>query len=124
MDKIGKIQKIDAQILLDTMLSAVDERFIVVNKEGYIEALSKAYAEFLGVEQQNVLGRHVSEVIENTRMDIVTKTGLPETGEFQEINGEKMIATRIPIFKEGEVIGPLAGCCFEMFGILKFCTTS
>lgn len=113
MDKIGKIQKIDAQILLDTMLSAVDERFIVVNKEGYIEALSKAYAEFLGVEQQNVLGRHVSEVIENTRMDIVTKTGLPETGEFQEINGEKMIATRIPIFKEGEVIGAFGRVLFR-----------
>lgn len=113
MEKSGKFQKIDAETLLDTMLSAIDERFIVVNKEGYIEALSKAYAEFLGVELQNVMGRHVSEVIENTRMDIVTKTGVAETGVFQEINGEKMIATRIPIYKNGEVIGAFGRVLFR-----------
>ena len=113
MEKSGKFQKIDAETLLDTMLSAIDERFIVVNKEGYIEALSKAYAEFLGVELQTVMGRHVSEVIENTRMDIVTKTGVAETGVFQEINGEKMIATRIPIYKNGEVIGAFGRVLFR-----------
>lgn len=83
MEKSGKFQKIDAETLLDTMLSAIDERFIVVNKEGYIEALSKAYAEFLGVELQTVMGRHVSEVIENTRMDIVTKTGVARPACFR-----------------------------------------
>lgn len=113
MEKSGKFQKIDAETLLDTMLSAIDERFIVVDKEGYIEALSKAYAEFLGVELQTVMGRHVSEVIENTRMDIVTKTGVAETGVFQEINGEKMIATRIPIYKDGEVIGAFGRVLFR-----------
>ena len=38
-------------------------------------------------------------------MDIVVKTGVPETGETQDIHGEKMIATRIPIRKNGMVIG-------------------
>lgn len=113
MNELGKVQKIEANIVLDTMMSAVDELLIVVNKEGYIEALSKAYAEFLSVEQKNVIGRHVSEVIENTRMDIVTKTGLAEIGEFQEIHGEKMIATRIPISKDGEIIGAFGRVLFR-----------
>lgn len=113
MYKAGKVEKIDAKIVLEAMMSAVDERLIVVNKEGYIEALSKAYSEFLGVEPKTVIGRHVSEVIENTRMDVVTKTGVAELGQFQDINGEKMIATRIPIIKDGEVIGAFGRVLFR-----------
>lgn len=67
--------------------------------------MSQAYGDFLGIQVQNAIGRHVTEVIENTRMDIVVKTGVPETGETQDIHGEKMIATRIPIRKNGMVIG-------------------
>lgn len=91
--------------MLETMLAAPDELIVVVNKNGYIENMSQAYGDFLGIQVQNAIGRHVTEVIENTRMDIVVKTGVPETGETQDIHGEKMIATRIPIRKNGMVIG-------------------
>ena len=91
--------------MLETMLAAPDELIVVVNKNGYIENMSQAYGDFLGIQVQNAIGRHVTEVIENTRMDIVVKMGVPETGETQDIHGEKMIATRIPIRKNGMVIG-------------------
>lgn len=119
MEQSGRKEKIAADILLETMLSAVDERIVIVDKEGYIEALSKAYAEFLNVNEKMVIGHHVTEVIENTRMDIVTKTGLPETGELQQVNGEKMIASRIPIYKDGEVIGAFGRVLFRNMGDLK-----
>ncbi|WP_130861772.1 sigma-54 interaction domain-containing protein [Bacilliculturomica massiliensis] len=119
MKRSGRKEKIAADILLETMLSAVDELIVIVDKEGYIEALSKAYAEFLGVNQKTVVGRHVSEVIENTRMDIVTKTGIPETGEFQQIKGEKMIASRIPIYKDGEILGAFGRVLFRSMGDLR-----
>ena len=105
MEKQKRFPKIDEASLLETMLAAPDELIVVVNKNGYIENMSKAYGEFLGIQVQNAIGRHVTEVIENTRMDIVVKTGVPETGETQDIHGEKMIATRIPIRKNGMVIG-------------------
>lgn len=105
MEKRKRFQKIDEASLLETMLAAPDELIVVVNKNGYIENMSQAYGDFLGIQVQNAIGRHVTEVIENTRMDIVVKTGVPETGETQDIHGEKMIATRIPIRKNGMVIG-------------------
>ena len=105
MEKRKRFPKIDEASLLETMLAAPDELIVVVNKNGYIENMSQAYGEFLGIQVQNAIGRHVTEVIENTRMDIVVKTGVPETGETQDIHGEKMIATRIPIRKNGMVIG-------------------
>ena len=105
MEKRKRFPKIDGASLLETMLAAPDELIVVVNKNGYIENMSQAYGDFLGIQVQNAIGRHVTEVIENTRMDIVVKTGVPETGETQDIHGEKMIATRIPIRKNGMVIG-------------------
>lgn len=105
MEKRERFPKIDEASLLETMLAAPDELIVVVNKNGYIEKMSQAYGDFLGIQVQNAIGRHVTEVIENTRMDIVVKTGVPETGETQDIHGEKMIATRIPIRKNGMVIG-------------------
>ena len=105
MEKRKRFPKIDEASLLETMLAAPDELIVVVNKNGYIENMSQAYGDFLGIQIQNAIGRHVTEVIENTRMDIVVKTGVPETGETQDIHGEKMIATRIPIRKNGMVIG-------------------
>ena len=105
MEKQKRFSGIDEAVLLEAMLAAPDELIVVVNKNGYIERMSKAYGEFLGIDARNAIGRHVSEVIENTRMDIVVKTGLVETGETQDIHGERMIATRIPIHKNGVVVG-------------------
>ena len=105
MEKRKRFHKIDEASLLETMMAAPDELIVVVNKNGYIENMSQAYGDFLGIQVQNAIGRHVTEVIENTRMDIVVKTGIPETGDTQDIHGEKMIATGIPIRKNGMVIG-------------------
>lgn len=91
--------------ILRAILLSPEELVVIVNQNGYVEAISNGYADFLGVKIKNAIGHHVTEVIENTRMDIVAKTGIAETGEIQDINGEKMIATRIPITHNGELVG-------------------
>ena len=89
MTQVRRKKSIEAGILLDTMLSAVDERIVIVDQDGYIEALSTSYAEFLEVDPGLVVGRHVKEVIENTRMDTVAKSGIPEVGVAQVIRGRR-----------------------------------
>lgn len=119
MQNMAKNSKIDAETLINAMMAAPNELLVVVNKNGYIEAMSAAYSEFLGMDLKNVIGRHVSEVIENTRMDVVAKTGIAEMGEIQDVHGEKMIATRIPILKEGKVIGALGRVLFRNAGEME-----
>lgn len=113
MEPKSQKTKIAADILWKTMLSATDELLVVVDKEGYIEVISKAYAEFLGVDPETAAGQHVRDVIENTRMDIVIKTGKAELSEFQEIKGHRMIASRIPIVRDGETVGALGRVLFR-----------
>lgn len=91
--------------VLNTILETVYDGIVVVDKDGYITMLSKAYAKFLKVNEKEAIGKHVTKVIENTRMHIVAKTGIAEYAEPHMINGQYMVASRIPIVKNGEVVG-------------------
>ncbi|MEW8144092.1 MAG: PAS domain-containing protein, partial [Candidatus Thiodiazotropha endolucinida] len=73
--------------VLNTVFDCTDDWYIVVDKNGIITMLSKAYKEFLGDE--NAVGKHVTEVVDNTRMHIVVKTGKEEIGDIQRIKGNK-----------------------------------
>ncbi|HHV26312.1 MAG TPA: sigma 54-interacting transcriptional regulator [Tissierellia bacterium] len=105
--------EMEAAFLLKTIMETTNDAIVYVNKEGYIEMISKPYADFLQVKREEVIGKHVRDVIENTRMDVVIKTGVSEIAEVQEINGNKMIATRIPVFVKGNVVGAVGRVLFR-----------
>jgi transcriptional regulator with PAS, ATPase and Fis domain len=104
---------IDTDIILDTFLNSTEECIVIIDKYGKIVLLSTAYAEFLGVDRDTAIGQHVVDVIENTRMHIVLKTGISETAEVQVIKGKSMIASRIPIIKNGEIVGVFGRVLFK-----------
>ncbi len=106
-------QKLSKEYLLDTIINATNELFVLTNQEGYIEELSQAYADFINVKREDVIGKHVKDVIENTRLDIIVKTGVSETETIQKVNGKKMIATRMPITKDGKIIGAFGKVLFK-----------
>jgi PAS domain S-box-containing protein len=99
--------------VLNTILEMVYDGILVVDKDGYISMISKAYAEFLEIDRKDVVGKHVTEVIENTRMHIVAETGMTETAQLQKLKGRYMIATRVPIIKEGKVEGAVGKVLFR-----------
>jgi len=106
----------DIQEMLDLYKNIFNHIFnwvVVVDAEGYVILLNKAYADFLNVDQEKAIGMHVTDVIENTRMHIVVKTRKEEIGSIQKIKGNNMIANRIPIFKDGELIGAVGTVVFK-----------
>ncbi len=105
--------KKDILELLETVLEMTYDGIVMVDKDGYIKMISQAYAEFLGVTKDEAVGKHVKEVIENTRMHIVAKTGIRETVDFQKIGGRYVIANRIPIIKDGKVQGAVGQLLFR-----------
>ncbi|WP_368504384.1 sigma 54-interacting transcriptional regulator [Alkalihalophilus sp. As8PL] len=102
--------------LLETVMEFAFDGIVIVDKNGYITMLSKEYADFLNVKAEDVIGKHATEVIENTRMHIVAKTGKPEIADLQRIKGDYMIATRLPIIKNGEITGAVGRVLFQNVG--------
>ncbi|MTI67419.1 MAG: PAS domain-containing protein [Firmicutes bacterium] len=97
--------------IINTLMNTFNEWAVVVDEEGIITMMSDAYKEFIGVE--NPKGKHVTEVIPNTRMHIVLKTGEMEIGEVQEIKENKMISMRVPIKKKEKIVGAVGKVMFK-----------
>lgn len=104
---------------LETILENTYEGIVVVDDQCRIAMLSQAYAEFLGIKREDVIGRDVRDVIENTRMHIVVKTGVPELDQVQRIRGNDMICMRIPIKKDGKVVCAVGKVMFRDISHLK-----
>lgn len=99
--------------ILKTILELAYDGILVVDKQGYITMISDSYRIFLGFEDQNVIGKHCTEVVENTRMHIVAKTGIPEINDVQELKGNYIVATRFPYYENGELAGVIGKVLFR-----------
>ena len=103
----------NANFFLDVMLNETDECIIFVDVEGKIVELSYAYAKFLGVNREDVIGKLVTDVIENTRLPNVIETRVAEIAQAHKIKGKNMIANRIPIIRNGKVEGAFGRVLFK-----------
>ncbi|MDR7072822.1 sigma-54 interaction domain-containing protein [Fictibacillus barbaricus] len=99
--------------ILETIIDSAYEWIVVVDHEGYVQYMNKTYCEFLGEDPTKVIGKHVTDVIENTRMDKAVLQGKVEIADLQFIRGNYMIANRIPILFEGKVIGAVGTVIFR-----------
>ncbi|MCO4787046.1 MAG: sigma 54-interacting transcriptional regulator [Marinomonas atlantica] len=96
-----------------TILDALEEWVVVVDHNARIFYLNRPYARFLGVNAEEVKGKKVTEVIENTRMHLTIKNGVTERLSMQRIRGSNMIANRFPITDQGKVIGAVGTVIFH-----------
>lgn len=86
---------------------------MVTDAEGFVTHFNKPYGDFLGLDPAAQIGRHCTEVIENSRMHLVAKTGVPEINQTHLIKGQKMVVQRIPIKKDGKVIAVFGQVMFK-----------
>ncbi len=106
------------RLILEEALSHAYEGIIIVDAQGYILKSNRAYATFLGWRLEDMIGKHCTEVVENTRMHLVAKTGVPEIAQVQKIRGHDMICSRIPIYEGGKVVGVVGKIMFQDVGDL------
>lgn len=99
--------------ILETIIDSAYEWIVVVDHEGRVVYINKNYCDFLGVQREEVLGKHVTGVIENTRMHIVVQTGEEEIGNPHYIKGNYMIANRIPIYSNNRIVGAVGTVIFR-----------
>ncbi len=85
----------------------------VIDPKGRITHLNEAYGRFLGLDPEQQIGKHCTEVFKNTRMHIVAKTGKAEINMSQRINQTDMVVQRIPIQKNGKLIAVYGQVMFK-----------
>ena len=98
---------------LQQIFDHIHEGVCVIDVNGIITHFNKPYGRFLGVDPEKQIGRHITEVVENTRMHIVAQTGIAEINESQSIMGRNMLVQRIPIKEGGKVIAVFGQVIFK-----------
>lgn len=89
------------------------ECIVMVNSYGYITMLNETYANFLGIKPEEGIGKHVTDVIENTRLHVVLETGTSEIGQIQRIKDNDCVISRTPIIKDGKITGAIGKVIYK-----------
>lgn len=91
------------EAVLDNIYNGV----MITDPDGKVIFFSKTYGNFLGIDPKEAIGKHCTEVIENTRMHIVAKTGIPEIDHPHRIMGQDMVVQRIPIKRDEKQVSTI-----------------
>lgn len=95
--------------------------YIIVDRTGHITAINQAALDTLGLEKSDSVGKYISEVLPNSELPEVLKTGRIDQAELYSYNGVDAIVNRMPITHDGEVIGAVGYSLFlDMTGAKLF----
>jgi PAS domain S-box-containing protein len=97
----------------EAVLNNIHNGVVITDPEGKVIFFSKTYGNFLGIDPKEVVGKHCTEVIENSRMHLVAKTGIPEIDLPHRIMGQDMVVQRIPIEMDGKLIAVYGQVMFK-----------
>jgi len=97
----------------ETVLDNIHNGVMITDPDGKIIFFSKTYGNYLGIDPKKMLGKYCTEVVENTRMHLVAKTGIPEINHPHRIMGQDMVVQRIPIEMQGKVIAVYGQVMFK-----------
>jgi len=100
-------------IFYEAILNNILNGVMITDLEGYVIFFSESYGRFLGMDPKDQIGKHTTDVIENSRMHIVAQTGIPEINDAQHIMGHDMVVQRIPIKIGGKLVAVFGQVMFE-----------
>lgn len=89
------------------------EGITVVDRDAVLRYISPVHERFFGFKPGGAVGLPVKDVIENTRLDEVVRTGKAEIGQVQEMRHTARVVNRIPISRDGEVVGAIGRVMFR-----------
>ncbi len=93
----------------DVMLDSTHDGMLAVNAQGIVTLCNRAAERLMGVRRERVLGYPAAEVIPNTRLHHVLRTGKAELNRQQKVGDTAVVTNRVPVRdKDGKVIGAVA----------------
>lgn len=94
---------------LEIFLKSTKDGVVSIDKNCIITLYNIEAEKIIGVPRKDAVGKHVNEVIKNSRLPSILKTGEHEIDWQQEFNSYYLLASRMPIKNEdGKAVGAIA----------------
>lgn len=109
--------------MLETVLDLSSDGFIAVDRDYVVTMCNRSFAKFFDKEPREIIGKHVKDVYGNPLFPQAMETGKPEYGYITTLNGQEIIANRVPIIKDGQIVGALGYVVFrdieDLYALMK-----
>jgi transcriptional regulator with PAS, ATPase and Fis domain len=112
-DKKNAMQVLNENNFFKSIFDVMEIGVIVTDANGYIIYANATYAQFLNIDLDQLIEKYAPDVIENSRLHIVAKTGQAEINYPHKHKGTIYLVQRIPIKRQGKVIAVVALVLFD-----------
>jgi transcriptional regulator with PAS, ATPase and Fis domain len=102
-----------AHAIFSYFVNSPYESMVVVDEQARIRFVPPVHEAFFGIKRGEGIGKHVTDVIENTNLHEVLRTGKAEIGKLQEMGGVTRVVARIPIMENGKIVGAVGRVMFK-----------
>lgn len=99
--------------ILNHILTDPYDAMAVADGSGQLAFMSPVHAKFLGVKLDESVGKSARDVIENSRLHHVVKTGVAEVGQIHRMRGTDRVVSRHPIKRDGKIVGAIGRVMFK-----------
>jgi len=108
----------------DTIISRIIDSptmgYIVINQDTEITHVNQTYLDILGFKAEDIIGKKIRDVIPHSKMPRVLETGKIEEIDLWSVNGRNMFVSRLPIMRNGKVIGAIGHTLTLELSVPKF----
>ncbi|MFJ5964937.1 sigma 54-interacting transcriptional regulator [Bacillus sp. NPDC093026] len=94
----------------DRIFNATNDGMIFINMDEQVVLFNRSAAKMVGCSQKDAIGRHIREVIPNTKLPDILRSREPEFNQKQFLNQHiQIVTTRLPIIDDaGKMLGALS----------------
>jgi transcriptional regulator with PAS, ATPase and Fis domain len=113
MPEASHANPIDGEGFFKNLVDHMEIGVIIGDAEGKIIYINQTYARFLDIDIQSSLGKHATQVVSNSRLHIVAKTGIAEINHPHRFKDTGFLVHRVPLFKNGRLIAVVGMVLFD-----------
>lgn len=92
----------------NNILNYTHDAIIAVDDKGLVEVTNKVARNMLSSHEQDYAGKHIDQVLPNTRLTNILESGQVELDRLMDINGTLVSTNRIPIIVNKQIRGVVA----------------
>lgn len=95
---------------ISAILERLDEGVLTTDVDGAIRLINPAMERLLGTSKEWAQGKHISQVIDDSELGSVVKSGEPILGKVQKIGKKTVVVNYIPLKPQGLMDGIVVTC--------------
>lgn len=117
-EELNNTKKLKAT--LEAVVENPYEGMVAVDENARIIMMNQFYRDVLGgLDLEDVLGKHIWEFTPHSQLPETIKTGVTQFGELWKVANHEFMIMRVPIRKDGKIIGAIGKTLFKDMGLAR-----